>query len=165
MSPKSKSWRTPRLAMAELALAACFAASVASPAPAHEAKIKNLQIVHPNAVEPAGAGPADVAVSMTIRNHGRKSDRLTGASSPLSGSVTIEGTSGANVIDIPAGETVKLSSKSVHIKLRNVKDQLTGYDMFPLTLTFETAGSIEIEVMVEEGPSSMTGHDEEVNQK
>ena len=131
---------------------------------AHEINLKDLQIVHPNTVEPADPKVKDVAISMTIHNHGTSADRLLTASSPLAEKAEIHTPASDNggaepVIDVPAGGTVKLTSQGPHVMLRGLTEALTGYEMFPLWLTFEKAGKVEVEVMVEENDADLTGHE------
>jgi copper(I)-binding protein len=66
---------------------------------------------------------------------------------------------GKNTIDLPAGSKVRLQPKGPHIALKGVNEELTGYEMFPLWLTFERAGKVKVEVMVEENDEAMTGHE------
>jgi hypothetical protein len=143
------------LRILKYAVALVILAGGATRLPAHEINLKDLQIVHPNTVEPADAKVKDVAISMTIHNRGTSADRLLAASSPLAERAEIHtpssDKSGAEpAIDLPAGGTVKLTSQGPHVMLRGLTEALTGYEMFPLWLTFEKAGKVEIEVMVEE---------------
>jgi copper(I)-binding protein len=48
-----------------------------------------------------------------------------------------------------SGELI-LKRDGPHIVLTGVKKQLGAYDAFPMTLVFERAGKVEIEVQVEE---------------
>jgi copper(I)-binding protein len=139
--------------------AGAIALSGALCADAHEAYLKDLKIVHPYTLEPA-PGVVDVVVSMTIRNQGAIPDRLVGASSPLAARAEIhaDGAAAPSGVDLPAGASVKFGVKGPHIMLLGLTEALTGYEMFPLWLTFEKAGRVEVEVMVEEGDDAMTGH-------
>lgn len=132
---------------------AVILAVTASAAPAHEFEAGSLRIVHPWTREPA-AGANSVVVSMTIHNTGSAAERLLAAASPFSVEALLrqgnapEEPSGP--IEIPAGETVKLRAGGQHVTLSGVTEPLAGYETFPLSLTFEKAGKVGIEVMVEE---------------
>ena len=50
-----------------------------------------------------------------------------------------------------AGESVELLPSGAKLRLGGVKKALSAYDTFQMTLIFERAGQIEVEVLVEEG--------------
>jgi periplasmic copper chaperone A len=52
-------------------------------------------------------------------------------------------------IPLPPGETVKLQPGGFHIMLLGLKQGLNAGSSFPLTLTFEKAGSVRMDVPVE----------------
>lgn len=142
-------------------LAQILAATLAVTAPivmapvamAHEVEAGGLKIVHPWTFEPA-EGAKSAVVSMTIHNTGARAERLLAAASPFSAGAELRQGSGpehpSGPIEIPAGETVKLRAGGPHVTLTGVSEPLAGYETFPLSLTFETAGKVDIEVMVEE---------------
>lgn len=132
---------------ASLAVALGLVMTVVPDVAAHETQLETLKIVHPYTREPA-AGVTDVTVSMTIRNAGSKPERLLAAGSPLARETRIATDGGP--IEIPPGGSVKLSTGGAHIRLIGLTEPLTGYEMFPLWLTFAHAGRVEVEVMVEE---------------
>ena len=104
----------------------------------------------PNA--PVGAG------YLTITNTGTSDDRLVGASSPVAGMTQIhqmkmEGdVMKMNEVEggliIPAGQSVTLAPGGFHIMFMQLAQQLTEGSTVPLTLTFEQAGTVELELMV-----------------
>jgi copper(I)-binding protein len=51
-------------------------------------------------------------------------------------------------IDIAAQATVELKPGGLHVMLIGLKQPLHESNRFPLTLTFERAGSVELEVQV-----------------
>jgi periplasmic copper chaperone A len=53
-------------------------------------------------------------------------------------------------LPIPADTTVELNADQPHILLVGLTEPLDGYQYFPLMLTFERAGQMEIDVYVEE---------------
>ena len=137
-----------------LALAAA-ARVVATAAQAHSHKLKKLEIVHPWCIETNDTAKP-VVVFMTIKNAGSKPDRLLRAAASIAGKDRAargaRPTRKACVIaSIPVGRgEVNLKRGGPHILLTGVKKQLGAYDSFLMTLTFERAGKVEVEVMVEE---------------
>lgn len=147
-----------------LAAAVALAAGLAT-ADAHGVKTRTIEIVHPWTF---GRGQGDgVQVFMKIKNSGRHDDRLVGAQSPLAASASLVETNPQPVpgprpvldprpvrsIVITAGGQVELSSSAQSILLGGFKKPLSAYDTFILTLIFERAGRIEVEVLVEELPA------------
>lgn len=53
-------------------------------------------------------------------------------------------------VPLPAGETVKLEPGGLHVMLIGLKQPLTEGQTLPLTLTFEEAGTLEVELAIEE---------------
>ena len=137
-----------------LSLAAVFSLADAQ---AHELKIGDLVIHHPwSRQSPMSASVA--AGFMTITNTGKQDDRLVKASSEISPVVqihdmTMEGDVMKMVelpdgLVIPAGATVKLKPKSLHIMFMDVKQQPGEGTSFTGTLTFEKAGMVTIDYEV-----------------
>jgi periplasmic copper chaperone A len=62
-----------------------------------------------------------------------------------------------DAIDVPAGGKVKLEPGGLHIMLVGLKAPLAAGSSFPLTLKFEKAGELKVEVKVESGMPA--GHD------
>ena len=85
-------------------------------------------------------------------------DRLVSVSSPIAGHVMLHsvesGESGVSrmvhldTLDLPAGETVTLAPGDMHLMLMQLTQKLEEGTSFPLTLTFETASEITVEVPV-----------------
>ena len=136
---------------AALSLAAVFTLADAQ---AHEVKIGDLVIHHPwSRQSPMSASVA--AGFMTITNTGKQDDRLVKASSEISPVVqihdmTMEGDVMKMVelpdgLVIPAGATVKLKPKLLHIMFMDVKQQPGEGTSFTGTLTFEKAGTVTID--------------------
>jgi len=124
----------------------------------HEYELKSLYIDHPFArATPPGARAA--GAFLTVENKGTAPDRLIAASSPVAGIVEVhEMTMDGGVmkmraipgIDIKAGAKVELKPGGYHVMLMELKQPLKNGDRFPLTLTFEKAGKIEVSVWVED---------------
>jgi copper(I)-binding protein len=128
-----------------------------SPATAHSHKKKGLEIVHPWTRAMLDKSATTIMVSMTIKNRGKAADRLLRASCPLAESVEIRtpgadpATSGRQAgLAIGAGRNLDLKGGGPHLLLNGFKKQLGAYESFVMTLVFEKAGPVVIEVMVEE---------------
>lgn len=96
-------------------------------------------------------------VFVSISNHGEAADRLIAGSSEAAGRVELhthimEGEvmkmRQVQAIDLPAGEVVALEPGGFHVMLIDLVEPLREDDTIPLTLTFEQAGDIDIEVQV-----------------
>jgi copper(I)-binding protein len=133
-------------------LAVAAAMLVATAAHAHSHKLKSLEIVHPWCWETQDATKA-VAVYMTIRNSARRADRLLRASTSIADKTELrlsgDDKSAKSLEARPGGELI-LKRDGPHILLTGVKRQLGAYDAFFMTLVFERAGKVEVEVAVEE---------------
>ncbi len=55
-------------------------------------------------------------------------------------------------VAIPAGGEVRFEPMGYHVMLFGLKQQAKDGERFPLTLTFEKAGAIELEVAVQKAP-------------
>ncbi|WP_439599634.1 copper chaperone PCu(A)C [Devosia sp.] len=105
----------------------------------------------PNA--PVGGG------YVTITNKGSEADRLVGAASPVAGVTQIhemkmEGdlmkmNEVPDGVEIPPGATVTLKPGGLHIMFMQLTGPLVEGTSIPLTLTFEKAGSVEVQLSVE----------------
>lgn len=130
---------------------------IAAPAAAHDYRVGDLRIDHPwsRATTP-GAGVG--AGYLVIRNGGERDDRLVGATSPVAGRVMIhrsveqDGTATMehqhHGIVIPAGGEVALEPGGYHLMLMQLDERLEKGDRVPLTLEFERAGIVEVELAV-----------------
>ena len=128
-----------------LALLAPTAAS------AHGYKHKGLEIIHPWTRATAGTFVTTVVVSMTIKNRSGSADRLIGASSPFSASVQVRQPNGkTGALPLGNGKTVELKQKGPHLLLTGFTRPLEAHETFVMTLEFEKAGPLVVEVMVEE---------------
>jgi copper(I)-binding protein len=134
---------------------------------AHEIKLGNLTIVHPWAREVPTA--ADVATGfMKIENRGKEDDRLIKATAEISGNVQLHDMkieSGImkmielkDGIPIPAGKTVELKPKSLHVMFLNLKSKPMDNTEFKGILTFEKAGTVEVDYEVAAPDAEMGTH-------
>ena len=95
---------------------------------------------------------------LTITNSGAADDRLVSASTPAAGMTQIhEMKMDGDVMKmnelpdglvVPAGQTVKLEPGGYHLMLMKLTGPLVEGTKVPVTLTFEKAGTVEVEVEV-----------------
>ncbi|MDX1754537.1 MAG: copper chaperone PCu(A)C [Marinobacter sp.] len=125
---------------------------------AHEYPAGQLHIDHPW-TRPTPPGAMMGAGYMTIRNDGDDPVTLVAAQSPRAGHVSIHHSrmqDGVMRMDalpegltIPAGEQVELKPHSYHLMLEQLQGQLVEGERVPLTLTFEGAPEVEVELAVD----------------
>lgn len=137
-------------------LAASFA--LCSAALAHEYQAGDLKIIHPHA-RPTVPGQTNGAAYMDIVNRGKSPDKLTAIASPAADSAQVHTMSLDNNVmamrevsslDIaPGTEVAMVPGKGYHVMLNGLKHPLNPGDKFPMTLTFEKAGKLEVSVMVD----------------
>lgn len=137
-------------------LLAATALLLALPASAQERRAGDIVIDRPWS-RAAGANATGVGF-LTIRNTGATPDRLLSASSPIARrvelhSMTMEGAvmrmRPVETIPVPAGGTVQLAPGGLHIMLIGLTQPLAQGDRAPLTLRFERAGEVQVELSVE----------------
>jgi copper(I)-binding protein len=95
-------------------------------------------------------------------------DRLISASAPVSKTVELHTMQMDGdvmrmrqipAIEIPAGQTVELKPGGLHVMFIGLTQTLDSGASFPLTLRFEKAGEVKVEVQVRnQGPAPMTMH-------
>lgn len=146
--------------------AAAALALAAGPLAAAEVKLKDLVIDHPYA-RPTPPGAMVAGAYVKVRNAGKEADRLVRAASPVAGIVEIhemymDGTvmrmRALGGLEIKPGATVTLQPGSYHVMLMNLKEPLVVGKKFPMTLTFERAGSVDVSVEVEAAGASTHKH-------
>lgn len=139
-------------------LSAALALPTALPASAHEYEAGALHIEHPWArATPPKAGVA--GAYMVIENHGKTADRLLGGSTEAAKDVQIHSmTMDSGVMKmrqlpdgllLPAGKTVSLSPGALHLMLIDPVKPLKEGERVPLTLRFEKAGNVKVDLAVE----------------
>lgn len=114
----------------------------------------------PNA--PVGGG------YLTITNNGDEADRLVDAESPFSPDVQIHEMAVVDDVmqmrglpeglEIPAGESVTLRPGGLHLMFMQIAQPFVEGETVPVTLIFERAGEVEIELAV--GAFGASGHDD-----
>ena len=133
---------------------------------ADEYRLGDLLIDHPWSRE-LPAVSKNGAAYFRVENKGAKSDRILSASSPIaarSGLHTHEMEGGimkmrqVASVEVPASGGVSFEPGGLHVMLLGLDRPLIAGESYPLTLTFERAGEIEMTVMVE--PSEGVDHHE-----
>jgi copper(I)-binding protein len=142
-----------RFALVGLALALLPASALA-----HDYKLGTLEIGQPWARATAPTAPTGGGY-LTITNKGTAPDRLISISSPAADKVQIhEMKMDGNImrmravehgLEIAPGATVTLAPGGFHLMMMGLKGPLKQGTRVPLTLTFEKAGSIDVELAVE----------------
>ena len=134
------------LALSLLQLSACGAS-----APAHSGIVIASPFAHA-----AGAGETS-AVYMSITNTGAEADRLVSVSCDAAGMTQamesrmngdVMSMSDVPAIDLPAGATLELKPGGYHIMLMGLVRELKAGNTISLTLKFEKAGTITLDVPV-----------------
>lgn len=147
------------LLLAGLALAAPTAL-------AHDAKIGSIVIQHPYAPTMPAAARNGI-VYATIVNRG-EADRIVAASTPASEKVELHTTMrdgdamrmrAVEAIPVETGGTLELQpGQRFHLMLINLAKPLREGDSFPMRLTFERAGAIDLTIRVERLKSGGNHH-------
>ena len=151
-----------------LAAGALLLLAASCPAHAHDYKAGELTIDHPMS-RPSAA--RNGAVYMTIENKGAAPDRLVAASTPRAGKAELHThimdgdimrMRQVEAIDLPAGGKAELKPGGFHVMLLGLTAPLKEGDRYTLTLEFQKAGKVPIEVWVEKpgaaDGSSHRGH-------
>lgn len=124
------------------------------PALAHSYKQGDIAIGH------AWAPPTEsdvAAVYLPLLNRGDTPDNLVGASTPIAREVRIRIEKDGKVrwpeaVLIAPGKPIALAAWRQHLWLVDLRRPLKAGERFAMTLEFENAGSIEIDVFVESSP-------------
>ncbi len=111
----------------------------------------------------AGAGGA----FMMIRNDGHHGDRLIGADSDIAARVQVHMTvmqdgvmrmrHAEDGVEVPAGGVAELKPGGFHVMLMGLKQPLEEGGTFPVTLVFERAGEITVDVQIREAGAMNAG--------
>ena len=136
----------------------CFVLAVlAGPVLADDAKVGDLVIMAPWARATIGQVKTG-AVYLSVINHGAAGDRLLAVSTPVAAKAQLHSNivedgvmkmRPVEAIDIEAKGSATLEPGGVHVMLMGVRNPLEEGDAFAMTLTFETAGSVDVEVHVQ----------------
>ncbi|MGN6468570.1 MAG: copper chaperone PCu(A)C [Rhizobiaceae bacterium] len=103
--------------------------------------------------QPTGGG------YFTVTNHGKSADRLLSVSTPVAGRAEIHSMAMKDNVmvmrpvegglEIPAGGTVELKPGHLHLMFMEVKEPFRKGETIPLTLEFEKAGKVDVQMPVE----------------
>jgi copper(I)-binding protein len=101
--------------------------------------------------------PDNSAVYVTIRNHGSEPDALVSVTTNIATAVGLHETIEKDgkmamqprpKFDVPAGGKLEMKPGSYHIMLLGLKQALRSGDVVNVTLTFQNAGEMSVEVPV-----------------
>ena len=140
-------------------LPACFAN-------AHQYKVGELDIAHPWSQELPPNAPT-VAAYFVIHNAGNTADRLLSVETPIAEKAELhESVMQGDMmkmqrvpsVEIAPGGTATFAPMGYHVMMFGIKDRSLLQDgkRFPLTLHFEKAGAIPVEVSVQKVPPANT---------
>ncbi|WP_119156606.1 copper chaperone PCu(A)C [Caldimonas tepidiphila] len=144
-----------------LIAATALALSLLTSAHAHDYQLGPIRIAHPWARATVAGQPAGGAY-LKLENAG-PADRLLSVRSPVAASaelhlMTMDGNimrmREVDAIALPAGQTVEFKPGGLHIMLTGLKAPLKQGERVPLTLRFEKAGEVNVELAVESAASS-----------
>lgn len=149
-----------------LLLTAVLAVALASPAMGHDYQLGALKIGNPWA---RASVVATGGAFLSIENAGAQPDKLLRASGDIADKVEIHNhikdggimrMRAVDGIDLPAGGKVVLAPGGYHLMLLGLKKKLVEGERFPLTLEFEKAGKITVEIAVDKPGAGAAGHNE-----
>ena len=148
-----------------------LAAAMATSALAHHAgevvKAGDLLVSHAWTYEVAAMAHA-VDVYLTVDNEGDAPDRLIAASVDFADKVEIQApvvedgvlkTTTVQAVEIAQGQALTFQPGGIHLVLQSVQRIFEHGQHFDLALTFEKAGTVEVEVEIEE-PDHEHDHEE-----
>lgn len=142
-------------------LLASAIAPVSLVAQAHGVKLGEIELRHPHAYPTLPGMTTGAVYLMAIRNDGDRADRLLSAGTTAAERVELHRMQmdgdvmrmrAVSAIEVPAKTTISLrqgSADGYHLMLFGLHRPLAVGDRFPLTLRFERAGEIAVEVWVE----------------
>ena len=128
-------------------------------AQAHQYKAGELEIAHPWSQELPPNAPT-VAAYFVIHNSGTTADKLLSVDSTIAGEAQLHEHVMQNglmkmqqvsVVNIAPGATVTFAPMAYHVMLLDLKDRslLSDGKRFPMTLHFEKAGDVTVDVAVQ----------------
>lgn len=149
--------RTWRLLRRTLAIS--FAA-IASAAAAHDSSVGDIKVVHAFATPSLAGSSNGAAYIATLENGGDKPDKLVRASTSAAASVELhtmamdaQGVMRMREVDgialAPKASIRMRPGQGFHLMLVGLREPLKEGATFPMTLTFEHAGRVEVKVVVQ----------------
>jgi len=136
---------------------------------AHDFKVGDLRIDHPYATPTLPGLTSGAVYFRGIRNTAKVPDRLLSATTPVAGAVEIHRMQmqgdvmrmrAVPTLEIPAGATVVMKHGAAdghHLMLLDLKAPLKDGERFPVTLTFEKAGTRQVVAWVQTPRASGAG--------
>jgi copper(I)-binding protein len=132
------------------------------------AQAQDIQVEQPWSRAMPPTAPA-AAAYFVLHNPGSLADRLIGASAPISARAELHEHAHvggvmqmrevAGGIPLPAGGQVSFQPGGYHVMLLELPRQMKEGEQFPLTLRFEKAGELRVEVPVlRMAPAAQGGH-------
>ncbi len=143
-----------------------FAAALAFAGAAFAVDLGPLHISHPSA-GPTAPGQPNGAAYLTIENAGPNADRLIALQTPAAAAAELHAMSDEGgvmtmrkqgAVEIAPGATLALQQGGLHIMLIGLTSPLTAGETVPLTLTFEKAGPVTIDLVIEK-PAAHDAHE------
>jgi copper(I)-binding protein len=144
-----------------------LAALSAGPVNAQPAKSKAIDIQRPW-LRPTPPGAPNGGGYMTIVNNGAAADRLLGGSTPVAARIEVHEMSMDGSImrmrkldaglALPPGKAVELKPGGLHIMVMGLKRPLKAGERVSVTLRFEKAGAVTIDMPVQAPPSAPPAH-------
>lgn len=141
-------------------LLAALVATLPLAAAAHETRAGTLTVHHAWSRLLPPSTPNGAAY-FELANRGPDPDRLLGAATPRANKAELHthvhdnGVMRMREVEggvaVPAGQTVRFAPGGLHVMLMGLNAPLAKGERFPLTLRFEKAGEVKVEVVVEDG--------------
>lgn len=131
--------------------------ALAVPGHAHDFAKGDLRIGHPW-TRATASGQKVAAGYLEIVNTGKLADRMIGASTPAAERIELHvvGLEGevmrmreVKSFEIPAGGRMELKPRGPHLMIMGIKRAFRKDERVPVTLRFEQAGEVAIELLVE----------------
>lgn len=150
-----------------LAMAALL--SFSAPLLADEYKAGDIEVEHPwSLLLPAVS--ENGAAYFVVNNRGKSADRLIGADTERAASAELHEhvmkdgmmkMQKVDGVDIPAGGKLTFAPGHYHLMLFGLKKPLADGERFPVTLHFQKAGDLKVEVQVQkQAPTADGMHDD-----
>jgi copper(I)-binding protein len=117
-------------------------------------------VVHAAWARPTSPIATVGAAYMTITNHAMATDKLLGASSPVAAEVQLHGSTDDNgvmrmrpidALEIASHGSATMDPGGMHFMLMQLATPLVAGSRFPMTLRFEQAGEVTVDVIVQDG--------------
>jgi len=145
-------------------LGAAIAAAFTPAAFAHSYELGSLKIGHPWA---RATVAANGGAFLSVDNTGTTPDRLLRASTDIAATVQLHThirdgeimrMREVEAVDLPAGKKIVFEPGGYHIMLLGLKKKLVEGERFALTLEFEKAGKITVDIAIDKPGAGSPGH-------